>query len=177
MHYPFANFNLRPTRLVWLWSWKSDTLYSKTCVKRPLSKSPKFGGCKTNYHLMQVKSITEGKHSAILSTFIKLPFVIKTFVLSIFEWPLYKGFTAPILTTTSRHQCWDIKASCGSPILGISIAGNIWCIFIPTFWQILIWWMYLNLIYLYYIYSRLMDVKLNYWTAMIYRGSSVTTGR
>ena len=37
---------------------------------------------KTNYHLMQVKSIAEGEHSAILLTFIKLPFVIKIFVLS-----------------------------------------------------------------------------------------------
>ena len=27
------------------------------------------------------------EHSAILSTFIKLPFVFETFVLSIFEWP------------------------------------------------------------------------------------------
>ena len=27
------------------------------------------------------------EHSAILSTFIKLPFVIKIFILSIFEWP------------------------------------------------------------------------------------------
>ena len=34
-----------------------------------------------------------GEHSAILSTFIKLPFVIKIFVLSIFEWPFYSGFT------------------------------------------------------------------------------------
>ena len=33
------------------------------------------------------------EHSAILSTFIKLPFVIKIFVLSIFEWPLKTGFT------------------------------------------------------------------------------------
>ena len=31
--------------------------------------------------------------SAILSTFIKLPFVFKTFVYSIFEWPLKTGFT------------------------------------------------------------------------------------
>ena len=38
---------------------------------------------KTDYRLMQVKSI--GEHSATLSTFIKLPFVIKIFVLSIFE--------------------------------------------------------------------------------------------
>ena len=33
----------------------------------------------------------QGEHSAILSTFIKLPFVIKIFVLSIFEWPLKTG--------------------------------------------------------------------------------------
>ena len=32
-------------------------------------------------------------HSAILLTFIKLPFVIKIFVLSIFEWQFYIGFT------------------------------------------------------------------------------------
>ena len=35
----------------------------------------------------------QGEHSAILSTFIKLPFVIKIFVLSIIEWPFYTGFT------------------------------------------------------------------------------------
>ena len=40
---------------------------------------------------MQVKSIAE--HSAILSTFIQLPFVIKIFVLSLFEWQLKTGFT------------------------------------------------------------------------------------
>ena len=34
----------------------------------------------------------QGEHSVILSTFIKLPFVIKTFVFS-FEWPLKTGFT------------------------------------------------------------------------------------
>ena len=33
------------------------------------------------------------EYSAILWTFIKLPFVIKSFVLSIFEWPLKTGFT------------------------------------------------------------------------------------
>ena len=50
---------------------------------------------KTDYRLMQVKSIAEcsREHSAILSTFIKLPFVLKTFVLSIFEWLLKTGFT------------------------------------------------------------------------------------
>ena len=42
---------------------------------------------KTDYHVMQVKSIAEclKGHPAILSTFIKLPFVIKIFILSIFE--------------------------------------------------------------------------------------------
>ena len=33
------------------------------------------------------------QHSAILSTFIKLAFTIKTFVLPIFQWPLKTGFT------------------------------------------------------------------------------------
>ena len=42
---------------------------------------------------MQVKSITVGEHSAILSSFIKLPVVIQIFVLSIFEWPFKTGFT------------------------------------------------------------------------------------
>ena len=38
------------------------------------------------------------EHSAILSTFIKLPFVIKTFVLSIFEWPFYTGYNIKLLS-------------------------------------------------------------------------------
>ena len=68
---------------------------SKTCVKQPLSKRPKIGfqdqlslNAGQKYcRMLQVE------HSAILSTFIKLPFVIKMFVLSIFEWPFYTGFT------------------------------------------------------------------------------------
>ena len=35
----------------------------------------------------------QGEHSAFLLTSIKLPFVIKIFVLSVFEWPFYSGFT------------------------------------------------------------------------------------
>ena len=49
---------------------------------------------------MQVKSIAEcskGEHSAILSSFIKLPFSIKIFVFSIFEWPLESGFTVYVI--------------------------------------------------------------------------------
>ena len=44
---------------------------------------------------MQVKVLQNAprEHSAILSTFIKLQFIFKIFVLSIFEWPLKAGFT------------------------------------------------------------------------------------
>ena len=47
---------------------------------------------KTDYRLMQAKSIAE--HSA----FIKLPFVFKVFVLSIFGMPLKTGFTVIVLS-------------------------------------------------------------------------------
>ena len=42
------------------------------------------------------------EHSAILLTFIKLSFVIKIFVLSIFEWLLKTGFTVFINTVDSK---------------------------------------------------------------------------
>ena len=50
----------------------------------------------TNYGLNAGQKkcrMLQGEHSAILSTFIKLPYTIKTFVLSIFKWPLKTGFT------------------------------------------------------------------------------------
>ena len=61
--------------------------------------------CKTNYRLMQVKSTAKcskgsREHSAILSTFIKLPFGIKIFVLSIFEWLFKTGFTALTISSS-----------------------------------------------------------------------------
>ena len=43
-------------------------------------------------------------HSAIHLTYIKLPFVIKTFVLSIFKWPLKKGFTVPSFSSISLNM-------------------------------------------------------------------------
>ena len=57
---------------------------SKTCVKQPLSKRSKFdfqdqlllNACQKHCRVLQ------GEHSAILLAFIKLPFVIKIFVLS-----------------------------------------------------------------------------------------------
>ena len=56
----------------------------------------------TNYRLMQVKSIAE----CSLSTFIKLPFVIKIFVLFIFEWPLKTGFTVRTCVCVSLYWCF-----------------------------------------------------------------------
>ena len=72
----------------------SFIIYSKTCVKQPLSKIPKivFQDLLLNAGRMYCRML-KGEHSAILSTFIKLPFVIKIFVLSIFEWLFYTGFT------------------------------------------------------------------------------------
>ena len=69
--------------------------YSKTCLKRPHKKKTKI------VFLNQVSlnagqkycRMLQGEHSSILSTFIKLPLVVKMFVLSIFEWPLKTGFT------------------------------------------------------------------------------------
>ena len=47
----------------------------------------------------------------MLSTFIKLPFVIKIFILSIFEWPFYTGFTVRVLPLTSKRlDCMDAQA-------------------------------------------------------------------
>ena len=46
---------------------------------------------KTDYHLnasQKYNRTLQGEHSAILSSFTKIPFVIKTGLLSIFEWPL-----------------------------------------------------------------------------------------
>ena len=79
-------------------------LYGKTCVKRPLSKRPKIGfqdQLSLNAGQKYCRML-QGEHSAILSTSIKLPFVIKIFVLSIFEWPLKTGLTVPGFSTYAK---------------------------------------------------------------------------
>ena len=84
----------------------SKRKYSKTCVKWPLLKRPKI--C-----FQDQVSLNAGQkycrmlpleHSAILLTFIKLPFVIKTFVLSIYEWPFYTGFTVSYNQTSQKYS-------------------------------------------------------------------------
>ena len=55
--------------------------YSKTCIKRPPSKRPK-NGFQDRLSLnagQQYCRMLQGEHSAILSTFIKLSFVIVSF--------------------------------------------------------------------------------------------------
>ena len=71
--------------------------YSKTCLKQSLKKKTKnwFSDQLLFNAGQKYCRMLQGEHSAILSTFIKLPFAIKTFVLSFFEWPLKTGFTVP----------------------------------------------------------------------------------
>ena len=54
------------------------------------------------------------EHSAILSTFIKLPFVINIYVLSSFEWPLKTGFT---VYNIANWQNYNSVNNAGSKLL------------------------------------------------------------
>ena len=75
-------------------------LYSKTCVIRLLSERPKivFQDQLLLNAGQKYCRMLQGEHSTIRLTFIKLPFVFKIFVVSIFEWPFYTGFTVvPII--------------------------------------------------------------------------------
>ena len=90
---------------------KKKKKQKKTCVKWPLSKRPKIG-FQYQFCLMQVKCIAECSKGSILLYFrpslsyhlslrslFCLLFVIKIFVLSIFEWPFYTGFTVHVYLT------------------------------------------------------------------------------
>ena len=70
------------------------SLYSKTCLKRPLKKKTKNWFSRPIIAKCRSKVLQNAprEHSAILLIFIKLPFVLKIFVLSIFEWRLKTGF-------------------------------------------------------------------------------------
>ena len=70
-------------------------VYSKTCLKRPLKKKTKidFQDRLLLNAGQKYCRMLQDEQSAILSTFIKLPFVIIISVLPIFKWPLKKDFT------------------------------------------------------------------------------------
>ena len=90
-------------------------LYSKTCLKRQLKKKGKIVKDWLSLNAGQKYCrMLQREHTAILSTFIKLPFVIKTFVLSIFEWPLKTGFTVFRYDWYSKTDSW------------ISVRGKWW---------------------------------------------------
>ena len=74
--------------------WFCHWIYNKTFVKGPHSKRAKIGfqdQLSLNAGQMNCRML-QGEHSTILMTYIKLPFVMKIFVLSIFESPFYTGF-------------------------------------------------------------------------------------
>ena len=72
-------------------------LYSKACVKRSLSERPKIGFqdqlslIAGHKYCRMLQGELRAEDSAMLSTFIKLPFVNKVFVLSFFSGRLHQG--------------------------------------------------------------------------------------
>ena len=73
------------------------SLYSKTCVKRPLIKGPKCFSDQLSLNAGQKYCrMLQVEHSAILLTCIKLQAVIKIFAMSIFRWPFCIGFTVTL---------------------------------------------------------------------------------
>ena len=88
------NITFSPEDTIRYKSWLTSC-YSKICVKRPLPKRLKidFQDQLSLNAGQKYCRMLQGEHSAIHLTFIKLPFVIKIFVLSIFECPFYTGFT------------------------------------------------------------------------------------
>ena len=80
-------------------------IYSKTCVKLPLSKRPKNGFQDRLLHNVGQKycRMLQGEHSAIPSTFIKLPFVRYLFCLFL------SGLFTQVLLYNSRLIGEDIE--------------------------------------------------------------------
>ena len=120
---------------------QSVCVYSKTCHKRPLKKKtenwfsrPIITKCRS-----KVLQNAPREHYAILSTFIKLPFVFKSFLLSIFEWPIKvrkrakirnRYNQAPHLTQDTNGKVFTVFAYvCGLFHLQTmrSLSGDICC--------------------------------------------------
>ena len=81
--------------------------YSTTGEKLPLYKRLKIG-LQDQLSLnagQKYCRMLQGEHSAILPTFIRLPFVFKIFVMSIFEWPFYTGFTVYCFIPRHFEKC------------------------------------------------------------------------
>ena len=79
-------------------------LYSESCIKRPLSKRPQIG---FQDHLSlnagwKYCRMLQGEHSAILSTYIKLPFVIMSPPLGSGDILFFPGHPSVCLSVTNR---------------------------------------------------------------------------
>ena len=105
--------------LTYVKTWYHILTHVKTFLKRPLKNRQNFGfeeKLSLNAGQMCCRML-QGEHSTTLLTFIKLPFVIKIFVLSVFEWPFYTGFTVIPTTYKCRlsvpypHKCEDSPAN------------------------------------------------------------------
>ena len=92
------------------------TLHSRAvpALSMHSKRNPKFG---FQYRLslnagQKYCSMLQGEHSTMLSTPIKLPFPIKTLVLSIFKWPLKTGFTVHMVICLLRGgRMWELAAA------------------------------------------------------------------
>ena len=89
---------------------KFSIQYSKTCFKKPLKKKTKIG-----FHdrlLLNAGQkccrVLQGVHSVKILAFIKLPFFIKIFVMSMFEWPFYTGFTVLNMGLDARKPVFGV---------------------------------------------------------------------
>ena len=85
--------------------------YSKTCVKRPLSKRAKIG-CKTQLSLnagQKYCRMLQWEHSAIFWPSFSYQLILKIFLLSIFEWPL-NGLTQILLYIKCANLFLVLKA-------------------------------------------------------------------
>ena len=81
----------------------SVSYYSKTCRKQPLKKKTKIGfqdPLSLNAGQKYCRML-QGEHSAILSTFIKIPFVFSTFVL-----PFLSGRLRQVLLYKDQYYIW-----------------------------------------------------------------------
>ena len=74
----------------------------------------------------------QGEHSVILLTFIKLPFVIKIFVLSIFEWPFYTDFTVFLLYEDRYPRSKQCRSWLNAALCEISSGSSLFAAKVPV---------------------------------------------
>ena len=94
--------------------------YSKTCLKQPLKKTKNWFSRRILLNAGQKYCrMFQGEHSAILSTFIKSTFVLKSFALSIFEWPPKDRFYCSTVTVVNYCVTSDFRSKTTSPLLHV----------------------------------------------------------